>query len=41
MTNYTVFENYFDLGDTITKYGIKDESAKIHNCDKSGMTLEH
>ena len=41
-TSYTIFKNYFDLlGETLTKYGLKDKPAQIYNCDKTGMPLEH
>ena len=41
-TNYSVFKSYFDLlGETLTKYGIKDKPAQIYNCDETGMPLEH
>ena len=42
MTNYAVFKDYFDLlGETLTKYGIKDKLSQIYNCDESGMPLEY
>jgi len=41
-TNYSVFKSYSDLlGETLTKYGIKDKPAQIYNCDEIGMPLEH
>ena len=41
-TDYAVFKDYFDLqGETLTKYGIKDKSAQIYNCDELGMQLEY
>ena len=41
-TSYTVFKSYFDLlGETLVKYGIKDKSAQLYNCDETGMPLEH
>ena len=40
MTNYTVFKDYFDLDDTLTKFGLKDKPAQMYNCDESGMPLE-
>ena len=42
MTNYDVFHHYFDLvGETFTKYDLKDKPSQIYNCDESGMPLEH
>ena len=41
-TSYTVFKSYFDLlGETLVKYGIKDKTAQLYNCDQTGMPLEH
>ena len=42
ITNYDVFHHYFDLlGETLTKYDLKDKPSQIYNCDESGMPLEH
>ena len=42
MTNYDVFHHYFDfLGETFTKYDLKDKPSQIYNSDESGMPLEH
>ena len=36
-TSYTVFKSYLDLlGETLTKYGIKDKPAQIYNYDETG-----
>ena len=38
MTNYDVFHHYFDLlGETLTKYDLKDMPSQIYNCNESGM----
>ena len=42
MTNYTVFNDYFNLlAETLTNHGINDKPSQIYNCDESGMPLEH
>ena len=42
ITNYDAFHHYLDLlGETLTKYDLKDSPSQIYNCDESGMPLEH
>ena len=41
MTNYDVFPLFYLLGETFTKYDLKDKPSQIYNCDESGMPLEH
>ena len=42
MTTREVFEGFFDLlRETLEKADVIDKPAQIHNCDESGMPLEH